>query len=291
MILREALLSARERLRASGSDEPDIEAEVLLRYALDLDSATFFRLLNQPISVSEAQAYERALYRRFAGEPTAYITGLREFHGLNFKVTPAVLIPRPETEMLVDAVVGTINGLTTAAQEGRGGRYGPSIVDVGTGSGAIAIALARELSSALVYATDFSAEALAIARENARENGVERRIVFRRGDLLEPLDAKVDIIVANLPYVTEGDWRELPRQIREHEPPMALAAGEDGLDAIRALLRQAPPYLRPGGSVFLEFGTGQAEALEALAGFQFPGARIEVQRDFGGIPRMLAIKL
>jgi release factor glutamine methyltransferase len=292
VILREALLSARERLRASGSDEPEIEAEVLLRHALDLDRATFLRLLNEPISTSEAEACEGVLYRRFQGEPTAYITGRREFRGLVFKVTPAVLIPRPETEMLVEAVAAAIGrpgiqAKTAAGSEGKTST--PVVVDVGTGSGAIAIVVAKALPSALVYATDVSPDALAIARENGCSHGVERRIVFRRGHLLEPLDTTVDVIAANLPYVTERDWQQLPVLIREHEPRLALASGEDGLDAIRALLQQAPRYLRPGGSVFLEFGIGQAEAIEGFAREAFPTASVDIRLDFAGIPRLLVI--
>ena len=299
MILREALFSARERLRAGGSDEPEIEAEVLLRYALDLDRATFLRVLNEPISTSEAQAFERILHRRFAGEPTAYITGTREFKGLAFKVTPAVLIPRPETEMLVDAIIESAIGqagnrarrrsaVHPEALEGRGSA--PTVVDVGTGSGATAVSIARFLTSALVYATDLSSAALTVARENARTHGVDRRIAFRRGDLLQPLETKVDVIVANLPYVTEADWKQLPRQIREHEPRLALAAGFDGLDAIRALLHQAPRYLRAGGSMFLEFGIGQDEAIEELARTHFPTANVRLKPDFAGIPRLVVIE-
>lgn len=297
MILREALIGARERLRAAGSDEADIEAEVLLRFALDLDRTSFLRLLNEPLSPAEAQAYERALYRRFQGEPTAYITGTREFHGLDFKVTPSVLIPRPETEMLVEAVVVWVSNrlarqespaaVRAEAVEGRTSSL--RIADIGTGSGAIAVSIAKTVPDAEVYATDLSPDAFAVARENARTHSVEQRISFRHGDLLEPLDTRVDVIVANLPYVTEGDWRALPREIRDYEPRLALASGDDGLDAIRALLQQAPHYLKPGGVVFLEFGIGQDNAIQKAARHCFPGAAIESYADFSGIPRMLVI--
>jgi len=278
LILREALLSARERLRVAGSDEPEIEAEVLLRYALDLDRGSLLRLLVEPISSTEALAIEGALLRRFQGEPTAYITGRREFYGLDFTVTPAVLIPRPETEMLVEAVIQVASNAGDL-----------TIVDVGTGSGGIAVSLATALPKAQVYATDLSFDALQVARKNAQRHAVAHRIAFRRGDLLEPLDTTLDVIVANLPYVTEPDWRQLSREIREHEPRLALASGDDGLDAIRALLRQAPRYLRPDGSIFLEFGIGQSEAIEALGREHFSQAEVEVVSDFGGIPRMLKI--
>jgi release factor glutamine methyltransferase len=279
LITREALLSARERLRASGSDEPEIEAEVLLRHALNVDRATFLALLQEPISDAELQAYERVLNRRFEGEPTAYITGTREFYGLDFEVTPAVLIPRPETEMLVEAVIADVKA--------RGGSA--DIVDVGTGSGAIAVSLATRLLEASIIATDVSAEALAVASRNAKRHAVDGRIRFIEGDLLAPLTAPVDVIAANLPYVTEGDWRDLPREIREHEPRIALTGGEDGLDLIRRLLTAAPPSLNKRGSIYLEFGVGEELAIQEAAREHFPSARVDVRDDFAGIPRLLVV--
>lgn len=278
MILREALLGARERLRASGSDEAQIEAEVLICHALGIDRTMMHRLMNEPLSASEAAAFERTLSRRFSGEPVAYITGSREFFGLDFVVTPATLIPRPETEMLVEAAIDHLRNLDA-----------PVIADIGTGSGAIAVSLATALPRAVVFATDISADALAVARQNAESNRVARRIAFRRGDLLEPIDCRVDVLAANLPYVTFTDWQQLPAGIREHEPRIALEAGADGLDAIRALLLQAPRYLRPSGLVLLEFGVGQAEAIEAAAKAAFPAASVLILNDFSGIPRLLSI--
>jgi release factor glutamine methyltransferase len=279
LITRQALLSARERLRLSGSDEPEIEAEVLLRHTLNVDRATFLRLLQEPISDAEAQTYERVLYRRFQGEPTAYITGTREFYGLDFEVTPAVLIPRPETEMLVEAVIAD-----AGARDGE-----VRIADIGTGSGAVAACVAKALPAASITATDISAEALAVARRNARRHAVEDRIRFAEGDLLAPLTAPVEIIAANLPYVTEADWRELPREIREHEPRIALTGGEDGLELIRRLLHSAPGYLAARGNIYLEFGIGEDAAIQAIARELFPRARIETRDDFAGIPRLLAV--
>jgi release factor glutamine methyltransferase len=282
MTLREALLSARERLRAGGSDEPDIEAEVLLRFALALDRNMLLRLMNEPVADGELRAYERALMRRFAGEPVAYITGSREFHGLDLMVTPAVLVPRPETEMLVDAALTFTRRCAQSGNE-------MVIADIGTGSGAIAISIAVAEPSAVLYATDFSPEALQIAHRNSKRHRISSRIAFRRGDLLEPIDVGLDLIVANLPYVTSEDWERLPRHIRDHEPRLALEAGQDGLAVIRRLLRQAPAYLRAGGDVMLEFGVGQSEAIQALARDHFSSADITVREDLAGIPRLLTI--
>lgn len=280
MNLREALAGARERLSASGSDEAGIEAEVLLRHALGVTRATLLASLAQRLSAADMGAFENLVVRRLAGEPLAYITGSREFYGLEFEVTPATLIPRPETEMLVEAVIKLALPLEA-----------PRIADVGAGSGAIAVAVALALPRASVFATDISGAAIDVARRNAARHGAAARISFRRGDLLTPLDRPVDVIAANLPYVTEADWQALPASIREYEPRQALASGADGLDAIRALLRQAPSYLAPGGAVVLEFGIGQARAIEAAARAALPRAAVEIRADFAAIPRLLVARL
>ncbi len=247
-----------------------------------------------------AERFEALVTRRLDREPTAYITGEREFNALPFEVTPAVLIPRPETELLVSKVTHWVSGAaghwttypptpqSLAFLENRPRRTDPlRIADVGTGSGAIAIALAKALPAATLIATDVSWPALDVARRNAARHGVERRISFRHGDLLAPIDCYVDLIVANLPYVRETDWSDLAPEVREHEPRLALAGGEDGLDLIRSLLHQAPRYLRPGGAICLEFGVGQAEALGRLATVCLPHATVQVFDDFAGIPRVL----
>lgn len=279
MTIREALKRARGLLHAAGSDEAEIEAEVLLRHILDVDRGRLFQSLDLAIDGEALAAYEQVLARRSAGEPTAYITGKREFAGREFKVTPAVLIPRPETELLVDIAAGTA----------REAAFSPRLVDVGTGSGAIAVSLARVLPGAEIYATDISPEAIAVARENAGVHGVGRRVSMRRGDMLEPIDTRVHVIVANLPYVSEDDWARLPREIRDHEPRLALASGRDGLDAIERLINQAPAYLLPGGSLVLEFGFGQEAAVDALARRRFPAAAINCLPDFADIPRVLTV--
>jgi release factor glutamine methyltransferase len=288
--LRSAFVAARDRLLAEGvaevAVEAEIEAEVLLRHAidpaLDVSKAYLYSRFEDAIAQDVAGRYEALLVRRLAREPTAYITGRREFCELEFRVTPDVLIPRPETEQLVETAIKLARA--------EPGRSRLRIADIGTGSGAIAVALAQDLPQAEVYATDISRAALKIAEENARRHCVERRIAFRAGHLLMPLHGYVDLIVANLPYVTTGDWSRLAPELREHEPRLALDGGTDGLDLIRALLRQAPRYLRDGGHVVLEIGEGQAEPLAAFISREMPpGTSWSVKADFAGIPRVLTV--
>jgi release factor glutamine methyltransferase len=319
--LRAALVAARDRLRAAGIDDAQIEAEVLLRYALegaesakDAAPARPARASGRAISRPElymrfedeatakvAEAYRGFLARRLAHEPSAHITGRREFWGLEFAVTPAVLIPRPETEGLVEAVLRELAALrlvqdTSTARPANASERAVRvtgrlrIADVGTGSGAIAVALALELPGAEVYALDASWEALDVAAGNARRHGVARRLALRHGDLLTPLHDYVDCVVANLPYVTTGEWAGLQPEVREHEPRQALDGGDDGLDLIRALLHQAPRYLLPGGFVALEIGETHAAPLGRFVEQIWPGATWRVEQDFAGKDRYFFVR-
>jgi release factor glutamine methyltransferase len=280
--VRHALADAARRLEALGIEDAGLEAEFLLRYVLRLDRAAFLQKLQEPLGGEADSRYHEVLARRLNREPAAYITGRREFFGLELEVTPAVLIPRPETELLVEAAVAL-------ARDRLGGGTNVMIADVGTGSGAVAVAIARTLPEARVYATDISAAALSVAQRNAARHGVGNRVRFFGGDLLEPLPEAVDVLVANLPYVTTADWRDLAPEVRDFEPRQALAGGEDGLDIIRRLLVQAPSHLRPGGAVALEIGAGQAEAVQALARRVFPTSRSELRRDLAGRDRVFLI--
>jgi release factor glutamine methyltransferase len=306
------LRAARDRMRAAGIESPEIEAEVLMRQALRRpgDSlptkAWLLPRLGQDTTETLRGTFEGLVSRRLGHEPTAYITGVREFHSLEFEVTPDVLIPRPETELLVGKAVewaygssprwSPYPGLDAATlrmmQRSKRTKDDPlRIVDVGTGSGAIAIALARSLPAATIIATDVSWQALAIARRNAARHGVGARVSFRHGDLLSPVDCYVDLIVANLPYIPDGVLPRLAPEVRDHEPSLAFVGGSDGLDLIRALLYQAPRYLRPDGALCLEFGMGQSASLrEAVVG-HFPTANIQLHDDFAGIPRVLVATL
>jgi len=276
--LAQALHEAMEALRAAGIEDARLEAEVLLRHTIHLDRAHLYARLQEELSAGGQGAFHSVVERRLAHEPTAYIVGRREFYGLDLETTPAALIPRPETELLVREAIA------------RAGRFEkPLIVDVGTGNGAIAVALAVHLPQAALVAIDLSREALALAVRNARRHGVESRISFLQADLLAPLARPADIIVANLPYVCTADWEALPPEIREHEPRCALDGGPDGLRDIGRLLEQAPSRLRPGGALLIELGPLQAAPALELARRCFSGAVARVVPDAAGLDRLLAI--
>jgi len=229
----------------------------------------------------ESLAYERVVALRSGRCPVAYITGRREFMSFVLEVTPAVLIPRPETELLVEVAA-------SVASAREGGKAPPILAEVGTGSGAVAIALARLLPGFRIIATDISAEALAVAERNVTRMGLGDRIELRQGDLLEPADpATLNGVVANLPYVTEADWERLPPGVRDFEPPQSLLGGPDGLAAFRRLAAQLPQHLAPGGFVALEVGTGQAGPVGdiLLETGLFP--RVERHRDLAGHERVV----
>lgn len=278
--IREALRHAAHAITQAGSEEASLEAELLLSHALDTDRTHLYQRLREQLPGDAESAFEALLQRRLAHEPTPYILGRKEFYGLDFEVTPAAIIPRSETETLVELVLEFV-GIRDKKHETR-------VVDVGVGCGAVAVALAANLPPAAgVIATDVSSEALALARRNAERHGVAKRIRFLEGDLLEPLDAPLDVIAANLPYVRTADFQAAPSEIREHEPRLGLDGGPDGLQLIRRLLREAPARLEPGGALFVEIGEEQGEAGRKLARESFPRARIEVKKDLSGLDRVL----
>jgi release factor glutamine methyltransferase len=281
MNVREALREGRRLIEALGSDEAELEAELLLRHTLGLDRVHLYQRLDDALTDSQAAAYRRLLDRRLAHEPVAYITGHREFFGLEFEVSPAAIIPRPETETLVELALAF-------ARECFAGRP-ITIVDVGVGAGTIAIPLAREIPKARVVAIDISREALTLAGRNAERHGVAGHVDFREGDLLAPFDGRAEIITANLPYVTSAQWEAMPPEIREHEPRSGLDGGVDGLDLIRRLLDRAPSHLAPGGALLCEIGDWQGEAAQAAATAAFPGARVVIHSDLAGRDRVLAV--
>ena len=280
--IKEALISAARAIyRDTRSEDASLEAELLLCRALGIDRARLYQRLNDPLGDS-AGAFVTLVDRRRGHEPLAYILGRREFFGLGFEVSPAALIPRPETETLVEAVIDFAN------ERFRGIPF--VIADVGVGCGTIAVAVAEALPNARVVATDQSVEALTLASRNAETHGVAGRIEFRHGDLLDPLTEPVDVIAANLPYVTTADWERLPPEIRDNEPRAALDGGPDGLRIIERLLREARAYLRPNGALFAEIGDGQGEAASAIAKEVFAGAGVEIVHDLAGKDRVLVVR-
>ncbi|MBI4286525.1 MAG: peptide chain release factor N(5)-glutamine methyltransferase [Chloroflexi bacterium] len=269
---------AREVLTAASIDDAALESEMLLRYVLNLSRVELFQQLNTALTPGQEQAFAGLVARRLSREPTAYITGHREFYGLDFYVDRRVLIPRPETELLVEKAIALAEGNPIAV-----------IADVGTGSGAIAVSLAVNLPGAKIYATDIAADALDVARLNCRKHGVAGQIGLLEGDLLDPLPRPVDIIVANLPYVRKSDLAQV--NTIDFEPKIALDGGADGLDKLRCLCQQVPGKLRHGGHILLEIGQGQGEAISMLLHRLFPFAGVEVTPDLAGIDRVVAVTL
>ena len=230
--------------------------------------------------------------RRKQGEPVAYIIGKKGFMGLEFAVDSRVLVPRPETELLVEKALELLEGAGTSVLPKAtllSDEPHPLIADVGTGSGAIAVSLAKNLPRATVYATDISAAAMAVARENSVAYGVAGQVVFLQGHYLQALLEPVHVVVCNPPYIPQDELPELERDVRDYEPAVALSGGADGLDAYRALFPELATYLLPGGHALFEIGFDMAECLTALAAQHLPDARAEVYQDLAGFDRILCI--
>jgi release factor glutamine methyltransferase len=263
MMLRDALTYGSDRLQRNPDLRADAarDAALLLRHALGISHAAQLAEPERALTPAQQAAFDALIQRRLANEPIQYITGEQEFYGLALRVTPAVLIPRPETEQLVEAVIAEMK------QSELDSTQPLRILDVGTGSGAIAIALAFHLPHARFTAVDLSAAALEVAASNAARHGLADRIRFVASDLLDALppgELPFDVIVSNPPYVPTADHASLHPQVRDHEPAAALFAGPDGLDIYRRLIPQARAALRPNGLLALEIGHGQREAVAAL---------------------------
>ena len=278
MTIKKTLSRARDILVANNVEDAALETEVLLRHTLEVDRAKLLADLNNEVSPEQEKTFWSLVKRRLNSEPTAYITGHREFYGIDFYVNRHVLIPRPETELLVEKAI-------CLAQN----RHLSSIADVGTGCGAIAISLALNLPKAKIYATDISASAIQVARINCQKHGVENRINLLHGDMLEPLPESVDLIIANLPYVREIDLSPLGQA--NYEPLIALNGGPDGLEKMRQLCWQLDSKLRPGGCLLMEIGQGQKNAVTHVLHNLFPSAKMEIVPDLCGIDRMVSVTL
>lgn len=278
-----ALISARERLDEAGSPTASLDAQVILAYVLGVDRSWLFAHYEYTLSAEQANAYTELIARRMRHEPVAYLIGRKEFYGLDFQVDQRVLIPRPETELLVDAVLDFIADRADKAC---------LVADVGTGSGAIALAVAANAPEVKVYAIDLSQDALAVTRSNIAQLDERKQVRLLHGDLLTPLPEAVDIIVANLPYISSAVYPKLEADVRDYEPKLALESGSEGLDAITRLLQQAPRYLRPGGAIFLEISYDQGKAVMALAQSLLPNAYDHALRqDYHGHDRLITIVL
>ncbi|MBI4236341.1 MAG: peptide chain release factor N(5)-glutamine methyltransferase [Chloroflexi bacterium] len=280
---RALLADGVRRLRVADIEDAPREARLLLARVLGVEPATLLLALDHPVPPAVAVAFEALLARRLAREPLFYILGEREFYGLSLRVDRRALIPRPETELLVEEALAVARTYPLDAAL--------HIADVGTGSGCIAVALAVHLPLARLYALDISGEALDLARANAVRHGVEERVTFLRSDLLASLPELVEIIVSNPPYVPAASLPDLPPEIGVYEPRVAVDGGAEGTVTAYRLLAQAPAHLRPGGALLMEIGYGQAWGAVAVAQSAFPNARIEVVPDLAGIPRVLRARL
>jgi release factor glutamine methyltransferase len=273
----EALRLGTTRL-ATCSSSPRLDSEVLLAHTLGLARSALLAHLSDDLPPLPLHRYELAIERRSQGEPVAYITGHKEFYGLDLRITPDVLVPRPETEHVVDACLGAMPTGEIS-----------QLADIGTGSGAILVAVGTQRPQVTLFGTDISSSAIEVARANCEQHGLGPRTQLYVGDLLEPLVGySFDVIAANLPYVPPG---EADPEVATWEPEIAVfGGGEDGTGVIREFLKQAPAFLRPGGRVVIEIAHSQGEVVSTLARLAFPKASIQLRQDLAGYDRIVVIQ-
>lgn len=283
--ISELLGKSADYLKSRGSQSPRLDAELLLAEVLALDRIDLYVHFERPLSSAEIDRYRELVLRRGKGEPVAYILGRAYFHNLTLKVDRSVLIPRPETEHVVEAAESYLKG--------RSWEGPPAVLDLGTGSGAIAIAIAAIWPYADVTAADQNAQALELARENARTAGVAARISFIESDIFESIGPEVvfDLVVSNPPYIADDEWDSLPDDVRIYEPQSALRGGVDGLDYYRLISRGVPGRLKPGGCVILEIGERQGAEVSSLLKETGSFSSVYIRQDYGGRDRVVtAIK-
>lgn len=280
----ELVKAAAAHLASAGSEEARLDAELLLGRVLGKERLDLYVGYDMPVADEDRAAYRELVRRRARGEPVAYILGIREFHGLEFQVDRRCLVPRPETEHLVDEAAAFLGGRPAAA--------GDRVADVGTGSGCIAVTLARRFPGTGFVATDRSAGALEVARANAGRLAPASAITFLEGDLVAPLRslAPFVLILSNPPYIPESDRADLPRDVREHEPGMALFSGEDALGFHGRLLAEGWGLLGEGGAMILELPAGHGREAADLVGRVRPGAGCRIVRDLAGHDRVLVVR-
>lgn len=283
--IREALSLAAKALAKAGVSDPLAEAEYLLTHILKCSRPELFLKTGRAFTGDEAAAFTAAIERRKKREPAQYIAGDVEFRSHTIKVTRATLIPRPETELVVDEALEAAGAIGSNAV----------IVDLCTGSGCIAVSVAGELAGSRVYATDISWAALEVARENAVLNGVAGRVEFFEGDLFAPLPCglkgAVDIIISNPPYVSLSEMEGLAPEVRDFEPGTALFGGVDGLDFLRRIIAQAPGYLKKGGRLIMEIGYSQSEKVKEMAEKDGRFEAVALRKDYSGIERIFSARL
>lgn len=278
MLICDILNEATRQFATAGMPSPRLDAEVLLAFCLKCDRVEFFKNPSMPVDDKMLASFQKLAARRMKWEPVAYITSRKEFWSFVLEVNKFVLIPRPDTEVLVEEALDICKQIDSAEIK---------ILDIGTGSGAIALALVKEMRQARVVATDISAGALEIARKNAHNLAVDSQIEFLQGNLFEPIDDFFDIIVSNPPYIAEAEYAELPAGVKDYEPPEALRAGTQGTDFYRKIINEAPGHLKENGWLLLEIGATQR--LSVVNIFEVSGqyGDIDIRNDYAGLPRVI----
>ena len=300
MIVRDILNESIKALEAADIPSARLDAEVLLSFCLRDDHLEFYKNPDKTITEIKLSEFRKLLARRLQWEPVAYITGCKEFWSFTLAVNSSVLIPRPDTEILVEEAVDIMKTLESTSDldsrlrnlkvifDGNDRTQRPvRILDIGTGSGAIALALASEIDGSEVIATDISAAALALAQKNAVALGLKERIDFRQGNLFEPVDGFFDIIVSNPPYIAANDYEELPASVKNFEPREALLAGVSGLEFYEKLIYSAAAYLKKNGWLLLEIGAKQETGIRSILKASGFYASIKMRRDYAGLPRVI----
>lgn len=280
LTLQQLCQQAAEQLEAADVDAPRLSAEVIMAHALNITRTQLLTRLDHAPQPDQLALFQANLARVLKDEPLAYVVGHREFYDLDLITDRRALIPRPETECLVEFALARFAD-----------HPAPVIADIGTGCGGIAVTLAKHLPRARVIATDLSPEAVDLARENAVRHGVADRVDFRVGSLLEPVTEALDLLAANLPYIDDKDWPYLQKTIRGHEPKMAFLGGPDGLDLMRAMLKDAPRVVKADGLILMEIGAYQGDDVTAIAQPHFPLAQITVKPDYAGLDRLVVIEV
>ena len=287
MTVLEVLNWSTNYLKDHQIENPRLNAELLLSRTLGLSREELYLRLRSPIRKEEKETFERLIKRRISGEPLQYILGHQEFWSIDFRVDPRVLIPRPETELLVEQTLSILSGISF--------KRSPVVLEIGTGSGAVAISLAKEMENIFLVATDISREALTLAKENAKSSDVLHRIKFVNGNLFDPFRLSkekepFDLILSNPPYITCSEIEGLAKEVKDYEPTIALNGGEDGLTFYRKIISHAPFYLKKGGWLLLEVGQAQGEKVSELIEQGEDFFAPQRLRDLSGIERVVQIQ-